>query len=107
MSSKKDSGAQGSKSTVKKGAVIHRNRNRTVDQSRAHSNPKWKDVGGGVLVQVNGLPNPIHRSKDTNKWESLPLSESRQPQAPTAEQMVPGLPTMGEQAETEALTRLL
>jgi hypothetical protein len=107
MSSKKDSGAQGSKSTIKKGAVISRRNNRTVDQSRAHSEPKWKEQGGGVLVQVNGFSNPIHRSTENNKWESLSLKTDSQPQAPTMVELVQGLPTMSQQAETEALTRLL
>jgi hypothetical protein len=33
----------------KKGAVINRRNNRTVNQDIAHSSPKWEDVGGGVL----------------------------------------------------------
>jgi hypothetical protein len=41
---------------VKKGAVINRRNNRTVNQDIAHSNPKWEDVGLGVLKR-RGAPN--------------------------------------------------
>lgn len=34
---------------VKKGAVINRRNNRTINQDVAHSSPKWEDMGGGVL----------------------------------------------------------
>lgn len=34
---------------VKKGAIINRRNNRTINQDVAHSDPKWVDMGGGVL----------------------------------------------------------
>ncbi len=33
----------------KKGAVVNRRHNRTINQDIAQSNPKWEDVGLGVL----------------------------------------------------------
>lgn len=41
---------------VKKGAVIQRRHNRTIPQDIARSNPKWVDIGLGVLKSTNG-PN--------------------------------------------------
>lgn len=36
------------KVVVKKGAVINRKHNRTIDTSVAKSDPKWEDVGHGI-----------------------------------------------------------
>jgi hypothetical protein len=41
---------------VKKGLIINRRNNRTINQDIAHSNPKWEDVGLGVLKR-KGSPN--------------------------------------------------
>jgi hypothetical protein len=37
---------------AKKGMVRDRSRNRTIDQSRKASEPKWENTGGGVLTRV-------------------------------------------------------
>jgi hypothetical protein len=34
---------------AKKGMVINRKHNRTVNQDVAHSDPKWEDMGHGIL----------------------------------------------------------
>lgn len=44
------------KVVAKKGCVINRRNNRTIDQSIARSTPKWEDVGLGVLKR-KGSPN--------------------------------------------------
>ncbi len=46
------------KVSQKKGAVISRRNNRTINQDIAHSNPKWEDVGLGVLKR-RGQPNYV------------------------------------------------
>lgn len=62
-----------SKSNIKKGSVIERRRNHTVNQDVAASFPKWFDVGCGMLESrsASGSINHIRRNKDTNKWESV------------------------------------
>lgn len=52
-------------SKAKKGVVIQRRGNRTVSEGFARSEPKWENVGHGVLVRkgtsVGGSrSNPIH-----------------------------------------------
>ena len=42
--------------SVKKGSVINRKHNRTIDQDKQRSYPKWVDIGMGVLKSVKG-PN--------------------------------------------------
>jgi hypothetical protein len=37
------------KVVVKKGAVINRKHNRTVNQDVAHSDPKWESIGHGIF----------------------------------------------------------
>jgi hypothetical protein len=54
---------------AKKGMVINRKRNRTVNQDVAHSNPKWEDMGGGVLKLKAG-DTYIRRGKN-NRWENV------------------------------------
>lgn len=54
---------------AKKGCVINRKHNRTVSQDIARSDPKWEDMGGGVL-KLKGGHNHIQRGQD-NKWESV------------------------------------
>jgi len=54
---------------VKKGAVINRKHNRTVNQDVAHRDPKWEDVGSGVL-KLKGSHNHIKRGQG-NVWESV------------------------------------
>lgn len=54
---------------VKKGAVINRKHNRTINQDVAHRDPKWEDVGGGVL-KLKGSHNHIKRGVG-NKYESV------------------------------------
>jgi hypothetical protein len=44
------------KVVAKKGCVINRKHNRTINQDIAPSNPKWEDVGLGVLKR-KGQPN--------------------------------------------------
>ena len=64
-----------SKSSVKKGSIINRAANHTVNQDVAASSPKWQDVGGGILQSRTGTHiNQIHRNGDTNKWESVKKS---------------------------------
>lgn len=41
---------------VKRGVVVNRRHNRTVPQNVQRSNPKWEDVGNGVL-QLKGPGN--------------------------------------------------
>jgi hypothetical protein len=41
----------------KKGSVINRKYNRTIDQDKQRSEPKWVDMGGGVLKRAKGFPN--------------------------------------------------
>lgn len=57
------------KSSPKKGMVINRKHNRTINQDIAHRDPKWEDMGGGVL-KLKGTHNHIKRGQD-NKWESV------------------------------------
>lgn len=40
------------KVVTKKGAVVNRKYNRTINQGVAQSAPKWQDMGGGVLKRV-------------------------------------------------------
>jgi hypothetical protein len=64
----KDKKDQSAPKAAKKGMVRDRSRNRTIDQSRKASEPKWENTGGGVLTRiVNGrgqgpggrMSNPI------------------------------------------------
>lgn len=57
-------------SKAKKGSVINRRANRTVSEGFAKSEPKWENVGHGVLVRkgtsVGGSrSNPIHLAGPT------------------------------------------
>lgn len=107
MSGKKDDASKspkGEKSVkvgshkVKKGIVVHRSSHGFghVITHVAASEPKWADVGGGVLVRINnhnshtGFVNPIHRGKG-NKWESVskvPAPPSNVVLTPTLENYV-------------------
>lgn len=49
-------GKNGAKVQAKKGLVVNRRHNRTINQDVARSHPKWVDIGLGVLKSVNG-PN--------------------------------------------------
>jgi len=46
------------KTVQKKGSVINRKYNRTINQDVAQSNPKWQDMGHGVLKRI-GKPNYV------------------------------------------------
>jgi hypothetical protein len=54
----------------KKGCVINRKHNRTINQDVCHRDPKWEDVGSGVLKLKGSTHNYIKRGQD-NKWESV------------------------------------
>lgn len=58
-----------SKPKVKKGAVINRKRNRTISQDVARCDPKWEDMGGGVLKLKGG--NAYIKRGTGNKWASV------------------------------------
>lgn len=66
-------GNQSGTSKVKRGAVIDRRRNRTVDQSRAASEPKWKHIGHGVLefIGANGTQRNRIRPVGRGRYESV------------------------------------
>lgn len=68
--SKDQKSSKSAPSKSKKGSVINRRANRTVDQSRAASSPKWVQTGRGtVLVRIVGEKAYIQRGSD-NKWVS-------------------------------------
>lgn len=46
----------GNSKPAKKGLVVNRRHNRTVSQGVAKSNPKWEDIGLGILKR-KGAPN--------------------------------------------------
>ncbi len=91
MSSDKNTKKQNSApARIKKGAVIQRRYNRTVSQDQARSAPKWSVVdgtGGRVLMRrVGTTTHYIRRSKENNRWESLPSREMFSYVQPPAEQ---------------------
>jgi hypothetical protein len=74
QNSKSDTSSNSSKS--KKGMVINRKSNHTIDQSRAASAPKWKSVGGGLLESIKHPGTFIVRGggkKENNVWASVNL----------------------------------
>lgn len=56
---------------VKKGAVINRRNNRTVNQDVAHSSPKWQDIGGGVLKRIGPGNKTAYITLREGKFVSL------------------------------------
>lgn len=56
---------------VKKGAVINRRNNRTVNQDVAPSNGKWEDIGGGVRKLRGPGNKTAYITLKGGKWTSI------------------------------------
>jgi hypothetical protein len=62
-------------------AVINRKRNRTISQDRAASDPKWDNIGGGVLQRHGAnrsTQNRIHLYG--TQWKSVSYQDAQRVQ---------------------------
>lgn len=77
--SKDQKSSKSAPSKSKKGSVINRRANRTVNQDVAASAPKWHMTEKGMLQRnVLGNLHVIHRGEN-NKWESVRFAPTTVP----------------------------
>lgn len=67
----------------KKGVVVNRRHNRTVNQDVAKSDPKWVDVGNGILKRVGKGEKQPHIKLQGTKFTSLTTKSVEVALAPT------------------------
>lgn len=69
---------------ARKGVVVNRRHNRTVSQDKAVSDPKWDDIGHGILKRKGPGNKTAHISHKGSKFASLSTKEVDVALAPTA-----------------------